>query len=332
MSERLQEGLLAKTISKMRSHKRGLAKYRRIRKVIVISLMLGIVLLGTSIGIFCYYILPSNLTNPTPDGSNDPYGFLLFSSEDVLESTNSYLLYNIDQIDCTAGNAHVRIDAQLFRSMANIDNKSLAIFTLQLFKTASDIDITINDQELSDIGGTKQIVDYPPEGMSYIVFNVPNTEIGGSIRFTIDFIWHNAFCRYSYYEYGLVLSFNSGFPNYIYNVQLPQRAIYGNGLILPDMMSRSSVSISKPSNVVLTSSPNVERTGFSYGQVWNSWDLKNMSDRERFASVGAIIDFQVTTLKDQYDFAVAILWLLLGIAIPLIVSSFIELLKLSKER
>jgi len=110
-------------------------------------------------------------------------------------------------------------------------------------------------------------------------------------------------------------------------VGLPKEAINGNGLLLPDVTSRASLSIIRPETATISEAmPNPDVIGFSEGKVWYVWDIKRRSDRDRYASTAVSIDVEVDNLKIKYESSWAYFTLCLGIGVPLMISSSIQYL------
>lgn len=297
--------------------------------IALLSFSIGAGLLVYSLLRYFPIIQPSYTLSPVPEYSEDPYGFLFFTSEDIIQSLASSLLFIIDEVKYQEGTARVQIFADFFRSMANTNNGNSTFLVLQAFHNISDVSVTINGQSPEGYGKKEIIITYEESATSYLLIDIPKEDIAGHIQVFMDFTWKGVFWRRAFYTYNLVVSFNSAFPNYINEVGLPKEAINGNGLLLPDVTSRTSLSIARPEKAAISEAmPNPDIIGFSEGKVWYSWDIKRRSDRDRYASTAVSIDMEMNDLKKVYASSWAYFTLCLGIGIPLIISSVIEFFKL----
>jgi hypothetical protein len=307
---------------------------RRVRRIVFGSLILGIVFLLLSLMIFFIVILPLPVVSPIPTYSEDPYGFLFFTSEDIEQNNSSSIMYVFNPILPETGEIQVRVIAEFFCPMYEVNDENSTYFVLQTFQSVSNIDVIVNSQSPNSYGGTAKLLSYPKEATSYILIEIPNqTFITGSrILIDLNFTWEGIFWRNSFYEYNTMIFFNSGYPNFINDVGLPEKAINGNGLLLPDITKGASIQIAKTSGITISEvMPNPDNIGFAEGKTWYSWDLKKRSDRDRYASTGVSIQLEVENLKRTYEFAWAAFPLALGIGLPLMVSSSIEYVKLNDK-
>lgn len=300
--------------------------------IVLLSFSIGAILLAYS-GLYLFPIIHSSYaSSPVPEFSEDPYGFLFFTSEDIIQTSTSSLLFSIDEMEYQEGKVSIHIFADFIRSMAKADDGNSTFFVLQLFHNISDVSVTVNGQSPEDYGKKETIITYERSATSYLLIDIPKenfTDVGDRIRVSIDFTWKGVFWRQSFYKYNLVVSFNSGFPSYINEVGLPKEAINGNGLLLPDVTSRTALSIIRPEKAAISEAmPNPDVIGFSEGKVWYVWDIKKRSDRDRYASTAVSIDVEVDNLKMKYESSWAYFTLCLGIGVPLIISSSIEYLRL----
>jgi len=290
--------------------------------IALLSFSIGAIFLVYSLLRYFPIIQPSYTLSPVPEYSEEPYGFLFFTSENIIESAESSLLFIIDEVKYQEGTTRVRIFADFFRSMANTNNGNSTFLVLQAFHKISDVSVNINGQSPEEYGKKESIITYEQSATSYLLIDIPEEDIAGHIQVFMDFTWKGVFWRQAFYVYNLVVSFNSAFPNYINEVGLPKEAINGNGLLLPDVTSRTSLSIARPEKATISQAmPNPDVIGFSEGKVWYSWDIKKRSDRDRFASTAVSIDIEVDDLKKKYESSWAYFTLCLGIGVPLIMSS-----------
>jgi len=313
------------------STKKGAPNNKKIIIATIIALIIGSAFFSYSLIVYYTMIRPQHVSSPITRYTEDPYSFLFFTSEDIIQNNSSSIMFWFDPILPEEEQTHVRMDVHFFRPMYEVDDENSTYFALQTFQNVSNIDVTVNGQKPNSYGGTVKNLSYSKRATSYILIDIPtqNFTIGGNIFVSLEFIWDGIFWRNSFYEYTMIISFNSGFPNFIGDVGLPEEAINDNGLLLPDITKRASFSIAKTSGITISEAiPNPDNVGFSEGKTWYSWDLKKRSDRDRYASTGVTINMVVDQSKRDYDVAWANFPLYLGIGLPIMVSSIIELLKI----
>jgi hypothetical protein len=300
--------------------------------IVLLSFSIGTVFFAISMLVFYPTIWPSYTSSPVPESAEYPYGFLFFTSEDIILASPSSLLFRIDGLNYQEGIVSVHVFADLIRSMAKTTEGNSTFFVLQVFQKISNVSITVNGHSPEDYGKKESILPYERSATSYLLIDIPKenfTDVGDRIKVSIDFTWKGVFWRQSFYKYNLVVSFNTNFPNYINEVGLPNEAINVNGLLIPDVTSRTMLSIIRPEAAVISEAmPNPDVMTFYGGKVWCVWDVKSRSDRDRYASTAVSVDVEVDELKKEYESSWAYFTLCLGIGVPLMVSSFFEGLKL----
>ena len=306
-------------------------------RIIQISLIVGVSFLAYSIFVYVQVIYPSYMSSPVPAYAEDPYAFLFFTSEDIVQSVESSLLFWFDQIEPRKGTTYVHVFADFYRPMSEVGDENSTYFVLQVFQKISDADVIVNGQSPKDYGGRVQMLNYPQRATSYLLIDIPNENFTkeGHMTLSMYFTWKGNFWRQSFYKYNLIVSFNTGFPSFINEVGLPKEAINGNGMLIPDVTTRASFSVAEPEAATISEAmPNPDVVGFSEGKVWYSWDLKKRSDRTRYASTAASITIQLDDLKKVYEASWSAFPLALGIGLPVIISSSIGFLRIkySKRR
>lgn len=302
------------------------------KRIIIVTLLLfsiGFGLVLYSIIYLFSIINPLYISSPVPQCIEAPSGFLFFTSENIIETVRSSLLFSIDELKYQEGNVHVKIFADFFCSMSNDNNSNSTFFVLQAFHNISEINVVVNGQNPEAYGKKETTITYNRSATSYLLVDIPRENVSGHIQVFIEFTWKDVFWRRSFYKYNFVVSFNSGFPNYINEVGLPKEVINGNGLLLPDVTSRTILSIVKPDRATISEAmPNPDVIGFSEGKVWYNWDIKKRSDRNLYASTAVSIDMEIDELKKKYESSWAYFTLFLGVGIPIMISSFVQFLKL----
>ncbi len=293
----------------------------------LLAMCIGGVLIGYSMLSYFPVIYPSYASSPVPKYAEDPYAFLFFTSEDITQSAESSLFFWIDEIQPQEGICCVHVIADFYRLRAEANDENSSYFVLQVFQNISDIGVTVNGQSPVDYGGRERTLSYPKKATSYLLIDIPNENFttGGHITMHISFTWKEVFWRQSFYRYNLLASFNTNFPSFVNEVGLPTEAINGNGMLIPDVTTRTSLSIAKPeSNMISATMPDPDIVGFNEGKIWYNWDIKKRSDRDRYASTSVSIDIEVAGLKRRFEETWAYFTLCLGIGVPLVISSLIK--------
>ncbi len=272
----------------------------------------------------------------TPTSPSQPYaqrqGFLLFSSE-ALKSDLSSLHYSIHDINYEKRCADVSVWAKL--SIMKRMNNGSAFLVLQVLGEANETSFLMNESPLENFGGNVNVTRSESEGVSYIVAEMPRTNMSDLCVVKIDFKWSRILDRVGVFKYMLVVPFNVAFPDFIHDVGLPEEAIRGDGLLIPDESLSMNMSMAKPTNSTISQIlPAPDNQGFAYNKIWFNWDIKSRSDSRGFASVVISLDFESDSMKSQFETSLFYSGLLVGIGIPISVSSLLELLKirLSKRK
>jgi hypothetical protein len=144
-----------------------------------------------------------------------------------------------------------------------------------------------------------------------------------------DFIWFNAtiilktpLIHNSYSTYELINRFDYG-PAIENIVPGP----------ITDINPFNSVSyvldVAQPAGSIIQSSPTEYNISASGRNLWYQWDIKKLSSPVASGSI-VLVDFQITDLVTRRDQTIFFSSLDLGVGIPLIISSIVELLKLGK--
>jgi len=251
----------------------------------------------------------------------DPQGFLLFSSEDIDTNANSSLNLSLQNFCYQNGTAEawVRVSCKL-----NIrSGDDLAYFALQTFGNVTDVSAKVNDLQVGDLNGAIDIIVFPRQTVSYILIEVPKSNLTATVNVGIWFTWQSAILRTSYYGFSTIVSFNLAFPSFLGDVGLPEGAINGNGLLTawgyfgsPNHVSIGLHIQRSPNTLTLQAIPTPDNQGFSFGSVWYHWDLTSKCHPEKFSSIAVVLDFESNSFKSSYDSRLQTFGIFLGIGIP----------------
>ena len=168
---------------------------------------------------------------------------------------------------------------------------------------------------------------------SYLVIGFPKANLAGHIDVGIDFTWHGLFWQRSFYGYEIIIPFSNDVWGWIHEVGLPQEVIHEEGILHPDQTSQTLLSVAKPETSTISGTlPNPDLITFYSGRVWYLWDVQKNGNHTLYASTAVVIDTEVNDKKSQYELALALFPLMVGIGVPTMISCGIEFLKLhSKE-
>jgi hypothetical protein len=98
---------------------------------------------------------------------------------------------------------------------------------------------------------------------------------------------------------------------------------------LPEETSQTLLSVAKPEiSTISGTEPDPDSITFSSKRVWYFWDVKKNSNSTLYASTAFVVDVELNSEKNQYDLALALFPLMVGIGIPTMISSATELLRL----
>jgi hypothetical protein len=301
---------------------------------VVLAVIFGTGLLLT-LGSLAYYYVPvisqSYVVSPTSEYSENPQGFLFFTSEDIVPNATSSFDLLIDELNYQQRSAHVKIWVDFFISDSRHGNSTF--FVLQVFGNVSNLSITLNGNVPVNYGKKEAILNYDRGATSYVLVEIPSENVTGHVQAQVDFVWRDIFWRRSFYTYEVIVPFNTAFPNFIHDVGLPREAINDSGKLLPDFTSRTLLSVAKPEMAAFSGTmPNPDRVTFYSGKVWYLWDIKAGSDYSKYVSTAVTLDLEIEQFKKEYEQSYAFFALLMGIGLPLVISSVVELLKLSCSR
>jgi len=288
---------------------------------------LGVFILTLGLGAFLVVIYPSSmwyLTSTVP--YTDPQGFLFFTSEGI---KNSSFLILIDNLKGQQGFANVHIHADI--SLIKRANNGSAYFVLQVLSKVANVEVQINEKSLNILEPSVTVIPYPSEGVSYILIEVPREETSESLLLKMNFKWEDVFRRISQHEFSMTVSFNVAFPSFINDVPLPEETVSGGNLFIPDYTSSAILSIARPEAEVISEViPVPDNQGYSYDKVWFSWDIRKRTEDKKFASTAITIKVSSERQRTVYEYSLAVVPFLLGLSIPLTITSLFEYMKLAR--
>lgn len=292
--------------------------------VCLILFLAGLVFTICAAIIYLTQISPSYASSPVSEYSENPYGFVFFTSKNIAPNTTSSFSLLIDELVYDKGSAHIQISADFYCSMGNSEGNS-TFFALHVFGNVSDLQVGVNGQ---DCGKTASIICNENKSSSYLLIEVPKIE-EGYIQVSMSFTWKNFLWRTSFYRYELAVPFNSEIPPDINEVQLPRQVKNPNGILLLDETSQARLSVAKPDiDMSIDTLPDPDLITFYSRKVWYLWDIKQRSNHHEYVSTAVSISIEIEDLRRQYEAWLSACTFLLGIGIPLIVSSLAEFLKL----
>lgn len=294
--------------------------------MLLIPLCIG--LLTTAIGVYLFLqVYPANMSSPISKYAENPSGFMFLTSEDMIPNTARFH-FMVDSLDQQNDSAHVNAEIDFYRSMANGTGANSTFFVLQVLNHISNVSVVVNGERPENLGKENRIIWNESHSTSYLVVEFPTANLAGHIDVTIDFTWHGLFWQKSFYAHEIILPFSNNFPAYIHDVGLPEQTIHEEGILRPDQTLLTLLSVAKPEQSAISGTePNPDSITFYTKRVWYFWDVKKDSNSTLYDSTAFIIDMEVSDKKNQYDQIFAAFPLMVGIGIPMIISSSTELLK-----
>jgi hypothetical protein len=302
----------------------------RLVQILWILFCVGIWFVWASLQVYFFpVILPTSSSSPISKYAGDPGGFLFFTSENIARNITAKMHVMIDQLDMKNKSAHVNLDVEFLRSLANQNSSSSAFFGFQVPNRISNAAVTVNAEKPEDYGGRNDTNWSETYSTSYLLIEFPKTRLNGHVEIVLDFTWSGLFWQRSFYGYEIVFPFSNVFPSYIHNVGLPEEAINENGKLPPDETSQALFSVAKPETSTVTNTvPNSDAMTFSTKRVWYFWDMRNKTNHTMYTSSVVTMDIDMNDRKTQYERAFAFFPLFVGIGIPTMISCGTELLRL----
>jgi hypothetical protein len=294
--------------------------------MLLITLCVGF--LTTAVGAYFFLqVYPASTSSPISKYAENPSGFLFLTSEDIIPSTAKFHVM-IDSLDQQNDSAHVNVEIDFLRSMANSNGANSSFFVLQVLNHISNVNVGVNGDRPENLGKKNSIIWNESYSTSYLVVEFPRANLAGHIDVIIDFTWQGLFWQRSFYAREIIVPFSNNFPTYIHDVGLPEQAIHEEGILRPDETLQTLLSVAKPDQSTISGTePSPDSITFSTRRVWYFWDVKKDSNSTLYESTAFVIDMEVNDKKNQYDQIFAAFALMVGIGIPMIISSITELLK-----
>lgn len=258
--------------------------------------------------------------------TENPSGLLFFTSENVINNVSSSFDLMIDQIDYMKDKANASVDINFYCTATG--NSNSTYFILQILGNVSDLKVNFGGNEVQN----KTVYYYDLSGTSYIIAKLP--KLGAShIELSIGFTWKDMFQQRSFSEFDLIVPFSNAFPPYIHQISwLPTEAINYDGILFLDETGRTKLSVATPWTATFSGLlPNPDAITFYTNRIWHIWDMKERINHTQYVSSVVSIGVSDDSLKTVYEQSLAYFLLLLGIGIPTVISSLIELIKLSYE-
>lgn len=271
---------------------------------------------------------------------SNPQGLLFFTSENVNQTSEVQVTsFDIAVENVCWQNSSSSVEL-LLNSLPIIrgQGNGTAYFVFQIpYEIVNLQPISINDEFIDQLSGKMTLSFYPsfshPDN-SYILIEIPEQNLFGheskiTVNFRLWFDWKNLL-QETHSDYEIDVPFTSLQTQFLQNIGLPFSP-YSQGTILNfGNNSLSILSIAKPSGSTVTqTTPSADHYGLDNNKLWYTWDIKKeiTSTSATFTSTSMVIDFQVNQLTQKYESQTNISFLLLGISIPLIVSTSVEILK-----
>lgn len=164
-------------------------------------------------------------------------------------------------------------------------------------------------------------------GLSYFWVIVNRTRTHDTyydqFRFNSTLTLESPLFQKSYSVYEMVNQFDSATQAEIRNL-VPNRMV---SFLTPLNSLRYLLKVARASDSFVSADPAADAIDFSDGKLWYTWDIGRRSD-DHFFATAIMVDFEIASLVEQRERTVFFASILLGVGIPLIISSLVELFKL----
>jgi hypothetical protein len=252
-------------------------------------------------------------------------GFLFFTSEEIDFAGTSSFSILVSELNSISNSANVEVYADI--PLRRTGGNGQAFFALQTPSKASNLDVlnVFSQQDMNRFNGTNKIVHLDSYRISYVVITVPKDNVTNFLSLHMRFQWMDFSKKTSIGQYNFVASFDTSFPSFFDNV-LPSLAITGQGnILIPETVSVYRFSFAYPRTEKLTEiMPTADNIVFNGSNVWLLWDVNTRSDSTRFVSTAISLEVDNQNERTLYDLSLTFSIFLIGIGLPLVISSSLE--------
>lgn len=289
----------------------------RVRQIAMFFLVLGL-----SIALIAsFVILPRPKTSQFPSDSSRTFAFS--TSEELLSNISEFQMY-IKHLDLENGKANCTIIAYPY--LRNVTELDSVYYVLQVPFRISNLEVVYGVGSPSIYQGDNAT--YRIGNMTYIFVKIPKGEFVGFkrppesiLQLEYNFIIDSAFRQIDGSSYEFVLTFGSGFENSFDEINYPEDDVPYFYRLYFFNVSRAFLEVERTNKYYYSQLlPSANPIGTSY-----YWDIEELSTTKDSNSV--IVDVSNLDTKAKFDLRYSITWLLLGIGIPMFVSSIIEFVK-----
>jgi hypothetical protein len=284
----------------------------------------------------CYGFIGYSTLNPAEyRRPSNRFGMAIFSSWYVDVRTSNAAV-DIWMYDIRTETESITLQIRLhFRTNQNVSEKVLFGFQVPYNFTDLSVDVLMSSTETGQGQGgdlrTQLFLNssrgFDAEtGLDYFWGLVNSTMSPGKhfdeFTFNATMTLNSALFRKSYTTYELQSQFDLA-PESQIRTRVPGQMIS----IFNPTNSRCLLNIVQPSNSQMQSSPSADELDFSNGETWHVWDVSRRSTLGDFFSIGILSDFEIVDLVQERENTIFQSSLFLGVGIPTLISSVLELLK-----
>lgn len=284
-------------------------------------------ILGLSICLTAYVILPRDPPVDEKPSFNDR-GFVFKTSEN-LNSSESTINIAFSDIDCENGKANCSVSINPY--ISNTSEHDSAFFLLQVPFIISNLHVNYLAAEPTVFGGNN--LTETGDNMTCIYIWIPKEKIKSVDRFDsrknfveYDFTIESGFIQINQYTYEFPITWSGSLNDAFEDRGYSEDKVYFYSKLHFFKANRAFLYFERISKYYYSKLlPNCDRIGVWWGNTSYQWDLKPISGTGGESSI--IIELTNLSTKSKIDLRYSILLLQLGIGVPTVLTSTIEIIR-----
>lgn len=294
---------------------------------------LAALILGVALALYGTFLFSTPLSfEPTSRGSDNPIGYVFGTSEKLIQENTDFRIF-LENLECKQGTVKARIAlnivCQELEKTNLFYNETSMFFLLQVPYKISNVTVDYYARTPEFYGGSVDFKFFNESNVSLVIVEIPrkngNFTFGESRNFAFYFEMENVFSQTSYYTYELDATFTNYFDRSIRRDDSLYNIVTATTTTVFRMLRDAELYIAQPDmNYTLTQiMPNPHGIHYYSNNRQYSWDLKAISTS--FGSDSVVLDFEHIGRRDEVGTRENTMLFLLGLGIPLAISSFFEL-------
>ena len=305
---------------------------RTLAIIALVALLVGIVFtsIGIYIGIWFITQSPQSTSSPVSDV---PVGFVFGNSENLTQEA-TYFRLHLENVDCNEetikAELYMIVVSQEMENPTPLYNDNSIFFLLQIPSEITDVkvDYHMRDRDPQFYGGDYELINSTVlhSGLSAILVEIPkeNFEFGENEFLAFYFTMSNVFSNVNSYTYQRALTFSSSFDDAVSNLNLLRDVEYRNTAVFR-FLHTAELFVEEPYEVNSQIMPLPQGIHYYSNHTHYSWNIKTIATSVGSDSV--ILEFEDIPIKNELLFLDNVMWLSLGLGIPLFISSLFEFLR-----